>query len=857
MFDRPVKGFLEYYTETVAVGKVELEEIFPTTDSGITCISSDSNKQIKLFLRNPQNYPDIGFNYYFFDPNVQTIANSIPDSVKIQKLESNSSYGLTFSKAFLETIDGTDSNSLKGTLKLYQTSTLRNFEDFGINYIANTSPVTVRNPAFQLTEPGKGNYILCFFVPVLNNTIHKDINRIIISGTTYYLSDDRSVFYTDAEKTVSSDLFTSSASTYPLSEGGLNFSEYNKPEGYRPVYYFTNQPMSEDTVLYDITLKDKTGLESTLSISNKAEVLTPVIIKSDDYSLLTDNSTIPSKEKLETATVRFEHNGLTKTGSPVTDVLVNYSVLNGTEIIDSGTKSLPCSIEVPYGQNYTITATAQKNYFLDSSENSVSGINIKHSPVYYVSNTGSDTSLGSLGKPFATIQNCIETIKSEISNYGIYTDGYTINVLSNLERTADTAPDAPFVDINYYQDFTLTIRGTDADNNPVNRTLDAKGTEADPHQVMRYVASNIVTTFTFNLENLTLTGGYTKTQNGAGLCISIGHGLVVKAYLKNVTVTNNIINAFDKYGAGILFYSGYDKKSFLTLEDCTVSDNKNMVSSGGGIYQSTNLSNNLSPLTLKGTTTVRNNTAKLYAGIYCNDLLDIQSKDVTIVNNKSTVDGSSAGVFANKQINISGATIKDNFAEQDGSVPQSSNLKLASGIKINITGPLIGSEIHVTPGDVPTAGNPVVITENYSTHNPGIDPTEYFIADSFGITYSNDKKEAAVAISSGSYEPLISQKIAFECEKDTCTQGTAESFTIKAILDKDLESEKDITNEITSWTLSLYENGDQMKSDTFTANANTITVNANVPAGNYVIDIIVNYKNRAYLGHINFDVTNP
>lgn len=858
MFNKPVKEFLQYYTETAAIGRFVLNGVYPKTDNGITCLPSDSSKEILLYLRNPQNYADLILTYKFADTNVQAIADSIPEAVTIKKLESNSSYGLTFSKEFLEKLDGSDSNSLNGTISIQQLSTLRTFEDFSLNYIANTTPVSIRNPMFQLTNNGSGDYVVCFFVPVLSGTIHRDIDRIIIDNVTYYMSDDRTTFYTDAEKTSASEKFKTSATVYPLAEGGYKFSDYSTPDGYIPIYYYTNQPISEDTISYTITLKDKIGLASSTSISNKAEVLNSVIIKDAAGNLLTDDSILSGKELFETATLSLDHDGKTKTGNPVTDVLVNYSILNGTQIIDSGTKSLPCTIEVPYGRGYTISATAQKSFYLDSAETSVSGINVKHSSNYYVSNTGNDSNPGSLEKPLTTIQNCIETIKTEITNYGLIESGYTINVLSDLERTENTDPETPFINIDYYENFTLTIRGTDAANNPVNRTLDAKGTEADPHQVMRYVASNIVTTFTFNLENLTLTGGYTKTQNGAGLCISIGHGLVVKAYLKNVTVTNNIINASAKYGAGILFYSGYDKKSFLTLEDCTVSDNKNMVSSGGGIYQSTNLSNNLSPLTLKGTTTVRNNTAKLYAGIYCNDLLDIQSKDVTIVNNKSTVDGSSAGVFANKQINISGATIKDNFAEQDGSVPQSSNLKLASGIKINVTGALTGSEIHVSSSDTPAAGNPVVITSGYSDFNAGVDPTEYFIADSFGITYSNDKKEAAIAESSGSYEPLISQKITFECEKDTCTQGTAESFTIKAFLDKDLESEKDITNEITSWTLSLYENGDQMKSDTFTANANTITVNANVPAGNYVIDIIVNYNNRAYLGHINFTVvTNP
>lgn len=567
MFNKPVKEYLQYYTETAAIGRFVLNGVYPKTDNGITCLTSDSSKEILLYLRNPQNYADLILTYKFADTNVQAIADSIPEAVTINKLESNSSYGLTFSKEFLETLDGSEHNSLKGTLSIRQDSTQRQFESFEINYIANTAPVLIRNPMFQLTNNGSGDYVVCFFVPFLSGTIHRDIDRIIINNVTYYMSEDRQTFYTNPEKSIASDLFQTSATVYPLAEGGYKFSDYSTPDGYIPIYYYTNQEMTNETVSYEITLKDKIGLASSTSISNKAELLNSVIIKDAAGNPLTNNSPLSGREIFETATVLLDHDGKTENGNPVTNVLVNYSILKGEQIIDSGTKHLPCTIEVPYGRGYTISATAQKSFYLDSDETSVSGINVKHSSNYYVSNTGNDSNPGSLEKPLSTIQKCIETIKTEITNNGLIESGYTINVLNDLERTENTDPETPFINIDYYENFTLTIRGTDAANNPVNRTLDAKGTESDPHQVIVY--SGGTGTFTFNLENLTLTGGYTKTMGGGGLYLSQSQGRVINATLKNVTVTNNIINNSNKFGAGV-----YTTRPITIQGKTIIQDNK-------------------------------------------------------------------------------------------------------------------------------------------------------------------------------------------------------------------------------------------------------------------------------------------
>lgn len=148
VFNTPVKEFLQYYTETTDVAKTELIGTYQITDDDIICLDSSENKELQLYLRNPQNYSDLILEYHFDDPNVKEKANTFPDAVKITKLNSNSHYSLLFSKEFLESIDGSIHNSLKGTLKISQASTLRQFEEYKIDYTANTKPITIRNAMF-------------------------------------------------------------------------------------------------------------------------------------------------------------------------------------------------------------------------------------------------------------------------------------------------------------------------------------------------------------------------------------------------------------------------------------------------------------------------------------------------------------------------------------------------------------------------------------------------------------------------------------------------------------------------------------------------------------------------------------
>lgn len=853
-FSTPVKEFLQYYTETTDVAKTELIGTYQITDDDIICLDSSENKELQLYLRNPQNYSDLILEYHFDDPNVKEIANTFPDAVKITKLNSNSHYSLLFSKEFLETIDGSTHNSLKGTLKISQASTLRQFEEYKIDYTANTEPITVRNAMLQLENEGSGNYVLCFFVPKMSASIHRDIDRIIINGETFYMKPTRDIFYTDKNLTQPTDKFSiTHSTTYPITLGGNDFESLQDMEGYQRIYFTTNQPMSEDTVTYDITLKDQTGLYSTISISNTAEKLSDVIIKDSSGTELTDNRDLDGTPKIETATIKFEHNGKTTTDTTVSgNINVTYSIINGDtfNVVQTGTKPLPCTVQVPYGRNYIIQASAQKSYYIDSNQDPIEGINVKHSPQYYVFQNANHYNIGSLTKPYPTVQNCIDTIKSEITKYGPYENGYTINLLSDIERTDEVNADEPLVNIDYYNDLTLTIRGTDTDGNACNRTLDAKGTSEDAHQVIRYKTNNTNGyTFNFNLENLTITGGYTNSNSGAGIQLFQEQGNTIKANFKNVKVINNILDKETAWGAGIYFNTGYTNNSFLTLENCTITENKSLSSRGGGIYIGPGDSNYLGTLTLKGSTTISFNSAASGAGIYARCNLNIESSSVQIIQN--TADSYAGGIETTDigSIKISGATIMDNT----NSSGAPSNLYLASGKKITVTGPLATSKIYISTQESTANGNQIIITDGYSDHNGNIDPCNYFIGDTDGVAYSTDHSEAVLTENVAAMDPLLEEGVSFDFNNETSslTHGTTNVISLKAIFD---ETSTNITSNITNWELTLKEGGYPVSSEGYSTSGNSITLKPQLPAGYYRIQIFAKYNGRRYGGYLDIEV---
>ena len=93
----------------------------------------------------------------------------------------------------------------------------------------------------QLTAANDGEYILCFYLPVVNGTVHeKDTKILKINNRTWYFSKDGKKIYTDIQCTnEDTENFATSMTVYPLDEGGSGFDPSTCPAGYVPWFYKT------------------------------------------------------------------------------------------------------------------------------------------------------------------------------------------------------------------------------------------------------------------------------------------------------------------------------------------------------------------------------------------------------------------------------------------------------------------------------------------------------------------------------------------------------------------------------------------------------------------------------------------
>ena len=55
-WDDPVREYFEYYTETAAIGNYDILQPYWVDMDGNICLSSDGDKDLTLYARNPKKY---------------------------------------------------------------------------------------------------------------------------------------------------------------------------------------------------------------------------------------------------------------------------------------------------------------------------------------------------------------------------------------------------------------------------------------------------------------------------------------------------------------------------------------------------------------------------------------------------------------------------------------------------------------------------------------------------------------------------------------------------------------------------------------------------------------------------------
>ena len=826
MFHKPVKEWFEKYTDTAAIEKHEFSSLAVKNPSGVMCIPSGDDQEIKLYLRNPQSY-ELEMHYIYDNENFEKDegVSFAPDlSVKDYSI-----YTITFNANKLKLIDGKTTADAKnqyisGLITLTESKfSGRSFDSYPLTLNVNSAPLAVKNAMLQLANEGSGNYILCFHAPVTDGTVHSDIKKIIINGNSY---DYSSGSVSDAE-------FSSSRTVYPLNDGGFNFSN-TAPSGYTPLYFDTGIDMEENgtkEVRYTITLQDEGGLSTTSYISTTAEKLCEPVINIEDTNAADEETGYFTFTITHNGKSFIQHAGTDESGTPVIvteehscgAVTVNYSIKKsgGTEIYKSGSTNGTATIKLPKGV-YAITTWATKPYYVASDEESVSDKKVIQNAVFYVSETGSDEEgTGARSYPYRTIQKALDVYKEGIPEYYDADSKCEIRVVSNLTAPEDfwTSTPAPtaFIQIPSLASAKIKITGWGG-----IYTIDA-GKPSDSQII--YAATSSMPEV--NIENIKFTGADTG----------------VHTWSPNIFAIKNC--EFHELSVGLRVGGGNPELTNVKIHDNKV--NGIVASTNGGVLKCINCSIYKNGLAYEGTEenngggiviasagkvilyggSVSENSATKGGGIFNAGTLTLDGSTevgaVTITGNNASIGG--GGIYYSEGtlnlkgvVKVTGNTKPDAIAE---SVTSDSNLYMPITNKLTIDGDITGSKIGINvpwnsdlPG-APAIGKPVEFTKNYdfgSVNN--VKPGVIFKAEnSYGI--APFKGEASFAVSSGAMYTSLDYNFTFEL-KDAAGNmaygfmpGKGAVFTI---IPKAFRSESTLTDPIELYYKAadkkLYENYD-------------------------------------------------
>lgn len=630
-YEEPVNEYFRKYTETAAIGRMDNRNVIVRDLSGAECISSESDKVLFFYLRNPQGYR---LNLQFLCAPDGTEA-SAPAVQLVQNDRDRTVLSLTYSRSFLLEKEGGD--PIGGTITLVEAETLREFDSYSYSLKCNTPPPGIQGLLMQTAprtdNPSDKEYVLCFFMPTtaLASTTHnKDTHFFHINDTVFEMGgSEYSAAITTAEP---SGLETSI-------DDGPEFIASRAPAGYTAMYYRTGIALTTDSITYSIHITDDDGLSSKISYcNNKTEKLeVPEFTETDGTEIAenTESSTLPVYLDDDTgaATIKLLAPTVTTSLSDVSGVTIRYTITDaaGEPVVKTAVGNT--NVQIYQCGTYTITATAEKDRYIES-ESVTRYIKVKRGSNIYVAENGSNTSgNGTKAKPFAgtsKVQGAImELENNEFTEIHVYVKG-KVKGCGTIGSTVTSAKGT-----HIYIQNTPGTTGAVLDGNSTETTL------------------GIETSVPVTINNIQITGA--KQGEFAGLAMSDGTSVTLQSGVvigkECSEVPANISSCANK-GYGIKNEGGT-----LTISGAKICGNKTGILTGDNITGDN--------LTMTGGCINYNLDTGLYTYSGCKAKLT----NVEICGNTSTSDG--GGIYfedGSTSIELTGCTIKDNSANQGGGI---------------------------------------------------------------------------------------------------------------------------------------------------------------------------------------------
>lgn len=583
-FNQDVKGFLQKYTETAAIEKMEIAGTYPRNSAGTTCLTSDEDVNINFYLRNPQKY-DLIFKYEFDNSQTGDFSQTIP--LTYEQGFDKTSLKVTLPQRFLLEVDKSNKD-LSGKITIKEPASGRDFDYYPLTLHANSVPPKVENACFQLDREIDGEYIICFFLPDVDSTSvaemikHKnDTRKIYFNNELRYFSHGK--IYKDASLDSSgvwnfenedTNFLTVAPVLYP-SETGYVFKSSECPLGYSPVYYMSKIGQSTDKLSFAIKVVDDEGLSSVSEFSNQAKELSSPFIS----NIAELRNGVSVDEDTGLYEIEISHNGKTVDGDDCGEVNISYSVYDiaSYEIpLITGNANGKAKIKLSKGR-YKITAKANKAYYITSTEYSSAnaseapdGIWLKSPAKFYISENGSNAEgLGSRTSPFRSIQKAIEVFNSGVSvtppEFNA-DDGCEIVIMNDITPDAEydtfagtSVSEKALVNLN--GNYSYIISGYNGETHSIS----AGGTSQTGDRRVIFNQSEKPVT----LKNIIVTGGYLTDDEGSGY-YDTTNGTVI---FDNVQFTANTGNK------GAVSFNG-----ILQIDSANIYDNKNISGEQSNVY---------------------------------------------------------------------------------------------------------------------------------------------------------------------------------------------------------------------------------------------------------------------------------
>lgn len=413
-----VQEFLKKYTEEAAIEQISFDGDYPTINN-ITAISSEDDRVVTFYLRNPENffltyeYGLYGKNPAIGKPEITTDADTGKETVTPYTFENSKMWleqdgnnpsiiRMHLTSEFLKEQEKkawcySDSKikngfDLNGVIKLWvpvgTNNYARTMPSYSFRFLCNTEPPAVSNlTVLQYLKDEKQKYLLAFNMPDMSD-IHLDIEKITLqvngktelAETVTPVSGDSTATGLPAEAFV----FDSSKINGLIStNNGITFSGASDS---RVVYFLTDADISVNKTDFKIELFDRAGLSSSAEVTSFSErlekptcsVAADAKVNSNDDGSYEVTFTAPSDNA---------------------DAEVYFEATNGT-LVKKGHAKGSVKTNLSAG-TWTLKAWSHKLTFVDSEVITVSGVAVAGS--YFVNTSAGNGGDGSRSNPFSSI----------------------------------------------------------------------------------------------------------------------------------------------------------------------------------------------------------------------------------------------------------------------------------------------------------------------------------------------------------------------------------------------------------------------------------------------------------------------